>query len=96
MKPKKNTPASLRMPDDLLAKVEKAMLMTGLSQAEILRLCLAIGLEDLRRAEYDIPSAVVDKAEHTKSGLALVADDGNNTPPMPPQASGTNYSKGRK
>jgi hypothetical protein len=94
MKPKKNTPASLRMPDELLEKVEKAMRETGLSQAEVLRLCLAIGLEDLRRAQYDIPSAVVDKAEKANRIVTLAAED-NEPAPAPEQKTGITYPKGK-
>jgi predicted DNA-binding protein len=63
MSAKKRTPASLRMDERLSAKVEAAMEATGLSQAEILRMALAVGLEDMRRIDYDLASAIVNQAK---------------------------------
>jgi len=54
--------APIRMSPDLKAKVDLAVEMTGISQAEILRLALAIGLEDLRRVAYDLPALVSKEA----------------------------------
>lgn len=54
------------MDSRLLEKIELAMKETGLSQAEILRLALAVGLEDLKRCDYDIAGAIVDKAKPIK------------------------------
>jgi hypothetical protein len=50
--------APIRMSPDLAAKVEEAKRLTGLAQADILRLALAIGLEDLRRVGFDLPKAI--------------------------------------
>jgi SOS-response transcriptional repressor LexA len=55
--------APIRMSPDLMAKVAEAVNMTGQKQAEILRLCLEIGLEDLRACKYDLPKLVADTAK---------------------------------
>jgi SOS-response transcriptional repressor LexA len=60
--------APIRMSPDLMAKVAEAVNRTGQKQAEILRLCLEIGLEDLRACRYDLPKLVADTA------MALRAD----------------------
>ncbi len=50
------------MDPDLLEHVKLAAERTGLAQADILRLCLAIGLEDLRKLDYKIPSVLSEAA----------------------------------
>lgn len=60
--PVKKVSAPIRMEPALAAKVAEAVNQTGLSQAEIMRLALAIGLEDLRRVGYDLPSLVSTSA----------------------------------
>lgn len=62
--------APIRMSPDLAAKVEEAKRLTGLSQADILRLALAIGLEDLRRVGFDIPKVVSLAARQDLEDLA--------------------------
>jgi len=51
------------MDERLMSKVEHAMEATGLSQAEILRMALAVGLEDMRRINYDLAGAIVNQAK---------------------------------
>jgi hypothetical protein len=80
MSAKKRTPASLRMDERLLAKVEVAMQATGLSQAEILRIALAVGLEDMRRIDYDIAGAIVDKAKPASSQVSYLKVTEDETP----------------
>ena len=60
--PVKKVSAPIRMDPALQAKVSEAVELTGLSQAEIMRLALAIGLEDLKRVNYDIPALISQSA----------------------------------
>ena len=46
----------LRMSKDLADAIKRAATKTGLPQAEIIRLAIAAGLEDLRRIDWDLPS----------------------------------------
>lgn len=54
--------APIRMSPELMDKVTEAANRTGQKQAEILRLCLEIGIEDLRSCGYNLPKLVADTA----------------------------------
>ena len=58
----KRVSAPIRMSEELAEKVQEAARRTGLAQADILRMALAIGLEDLKRVDYDIPRLVSEAA----------------------------------
>jgi len=58
----KQVSAPIRMSPALLAKVTEASRLTGMSQADVLRLCLAIGLEDLKKVKFDLAKLVSDVA----------------------------------
>lgn len=60
--PPKKVSAPIRMSPELLEKVAEASRRTGLAQADILRLALAIGLEDLKKIDYKIEGAISDAA----------------------------------
>ena len=53
----------IRIDADLEAKIEEAARMTSLSKADVMRLAMRIGFEDLRRINYDIAGAVLDAAK---------------------------------
>lgn len=93
--PPKKVSAPLRMSPELLEKVQLASDRTGISQADILRLCLAIGLEDLRRIGYDLAGAVLDTSRQTATTrLAAVADLPNEH--APPARKRVRYPSGGK
>ncbi len=53
----------IRIDAELEAKIEEAARMTSLSKADVMRLAMRIGFEDLRRINYDIAGAVLDAAK---------------------------------
>jgi predicted DNA-binding protein len=59
--------APIRMSPELMEKVSEAVKRTGHKQAEILRMCLEIGLEDLSACKYDLPKLVADTARALRS-----------------------------
>ena len=59
----KSSPVPIRIEPDLEAKIEEAARLTGLSKADVMRLAMKIGFEDLRRINWNIPGAVVDAAK---------------------------------
>lgn len=69
MAPPKQVNAPIRLTPEMQAKISDAARLTGLSQADVMRLCLAIGLEDLRKVGWDIARAISDAAE--SSGIKL-------------------------
>jgi DNA-binding MurR/RpiR family transcriptional regulator len=60
----------IRIDADLEAKIEEAARMTSLSKADVMRLAMRIGFEDLRRINYDIAGAVLDAAKPVPSPLS--------------------------
>jgi len=50
------------MPPEIMEKVAEAARRTGLNQADIIRLSAQIGLEDLRRINFDIPKLISESA----------------------------------
>lgn len=60
---KSSKPVPILIPPDLADKIDQVSTFTGMSKAEIMRLAMRIGLEDLRRCNYDIAGAIVDQAQ---------------------------------
>lgn len=56
-------PIPIAMPNALAEKIKNVCDITDLKQQEVIRLAIAIGLEDMKRANYDIAGAIVDAAE---------------------------------
>lgn len=52
----------IRMDEELKNKLDKAAELTGLSLQDISRLCLQIGLADLRRVNFDLATAIATQA----------------------------------
>lgn len=72
----KRVSAPIRLDPELLEKVKEAAKKTGLAQADVMRLCLAIGIEDLRRVNFDLVKLVADAAQVERSHAILkVAED---------------------
>jgi hypothetical protein len=70
-------PTPIAIPNDLAEKVQIAAELTHLSKQDIMKLAMRIGLEDLRRCNYDIAGAVVDRSDAAKDEIALLADKGS-------------------
>jgi hypothetical protein len=68
----------IRMSAGLKKALQQASELTDFSLQDLARLALKIGLEDMRRCNYDLAGAIVDKSEATKesqrSGLMLAAE----------------------
>jgi hypothetical protein len=62
----KPIPSTIKFSPELQEKIAEAAKITGLPKQELIRLCTAIGIEDLRRINYDIAGAIVDKAKAMK------------------------------
>lgn len=67
-------PIPIALPTDLLAQIDQAHQLTGLSKADIMRLCMRIGLVDLRAAEHDFPGIVKRIADDKGVSFQAFAD----------------------
>ena len=63
MKEKKSIPSTVKFSLQLQEKIDEAANKTGLPKQEIIRLCAAMGLEDLRKLDWDIPRALSDASD---------------------------------
>jgi hypothetical protein len=74
MNPKKppTMSAPLRMPKELMARIKAVAAEMEMSDQEVMRLCLKVGLEHLKRIDYDLAKAVVDAAEKTKAAGMII------------------------
>lgn len=54
----KDPPIPIRIPADLLASIDQVAGLTKLSKQDVMRLCMRIGLVDLKAAEHDFPGIV--------------------------------------
>ena len=52
----------LRFEPALLEKINEAAKRTGLSKADVMRLAMETGLEDLRRLNFDLPALISETA----------------------------------
>lgn len=75
----KKVSAPLRLSPELMAKVKLACEITGESQADILRIALGMGLEDLKRLNYDIHGTLSRAANsHPHVGILPHTAEGEN------------------
>lgn len=58
----KSVITQLRFEPALLEKITEAANKTGLSKADVMRLAMETGLEDLRRIHFDLPSLISSTA----------------------------------
>ncbi|MBK8037713.1 MAG: hypothetical protein IPK22_11345 [Verrucomicrobiaceae bacterium] len=96
-------PTPIRLPSDLLSEVEAATLFTGLSQQEVMRLAMRIGLVDLRAAK-DIAAVIQEAA--TDKGASFLAyarqqlfrteAQSDDAAPLPPRQEITDYRASTK
>jgi predicted DNA-binding protein len=91
----KRVSAPIRMSPDMLEHVNTAAQRTGLSQAEILRLALSLGLEDLRCIDYDLTSVIAAAArQRSSSGSSATKPDSHASQVIYPDlATGTHSAK---
>ncbi len=69
-------PTPIAIPNDLAEKIEKVAALVHLSKQDVMKLAMRIGLEDLKRCNYDIAAAIVDRA-HQKDDIALLSEKGS-------------------
>ncbi len=65
--PDDKIPSSVKFSKDVNAKITEAAKRTGLSKQNIIRICTAMGIEDLRRLGWDIPGHLSAAAEQTRA-----------------------------
>lgn len=51
-------PTPIAIPNDLAAQIEEVSTLTGLSKQDVMRLCMRIGIVDLKAADHDFPGIV--------------------------------------
>ncbi len=68
----------LRFEPSLLEKITEAAKRTGLSKADIMRLSMETGLEDLRRMNFDLPALISQTARDLSAPPGYRAEDVNN------------------
>jgi DNA-binding MurR/RpiR family transcriptional regulator len=71
----------LRFEPALLEKITEAANQTGLSKADIMRLSMQIGLEDLRRIDFDLPSLISSSARRQDADAE--GEEGENDSTLP-------------
>jgi DNA-binding MurR/RpiR family transcriptional regulator len=70
----------LRFEPALLEKITEAAKRTGLSKADIMRLAMETGLEDLRRLQFDLPTLISQSARLSRTAISYApADHANET-----------------
>jgi hypothetical protein len=65
----------LAIDPELDATITEAAQKLGLPKSEVMRLALAIGLEDLRKIDFNLARLVSDAARPSAPHLSMVADD---------------------
>lgn len=93
---KRSRPIPLAVPDELLSRLDEAALRMGRTRAQIMRDAIEIGLEDLRRCDYDLASAVVDKAHAVRTQLLPIAAEKSSPEPVATAVERVTYPAGRK
>ena len=66
MSTKPSPPIPIRLSPALLEKIQLAADLMGRTQQEVMRLAMEVGLEDLKRCNYDLAAAIVDAARADK------------------------------
>ncbi len=65
----------LRFEPSLLEKITEAAQRTGLSKADVMRLAMETGLEDLRRLQFDLPTLISQSACLARTSLSYTTSD---------------------
>ena len=77
MKKPKVVSTPIRMDASMLARISEASRLTGLTQAEVMRLAIAAGLADLAKVGYDLGNLISNAA-----GQAHPPDEPAKKPPL--------------
>ncbi len=93
---KRSRPIPLAVPDELLSQLDEAALRMGRTRAQVMRDAIEIGLEDLRRCDYDVAAAVVDKAQAARARLLPIAAEKTAPTPATPPAERVTYPPARQ
>jgi hypothetical protein len=88
----------LRIEPDLAKAIDDAALLTSLFKQDIMRLCMRIGLVDLRAAEHDLPGIVKRIADDKGVSFQAYAKAQTAQPegPLPPRREVRYESTGRR
>lgn len=70
----KPIPSTIKFSLEIQEKITEASKKTGLPKQEIIRLCTAIGIEDLRKVGWDLAKVISDAAEKRATRIELVPD----------------------
>ncbi len=93
---KRSRPIPLAVPDELLNRLDEVALRMGRTRAQVMRDAIEIGLEDLRRCNYDLAGAVVDKAHAARARLLPIAAEKTTPVPVTTAVERVTYPDGRK
>jgi predicted DNA-binding protein len=93
---KRSRPIPLAVPDELLNRLDAVAARMGRTRAQIMRDAIEIGLEDLRRCDYDLAGAVVDKAHAARAKLLPIAAEKPSPCPAAAPVERVTYPAGRK
>jgi hypothetical protein len=63
----------LRFEPALLEKITEASQKTGLSKADVMRLAMETGLQDLRRLQFDLPTLISQSARLSRTSISYPA-----------------------
>lgn len=66
---KSSKPIPIAIPNELLAHIDRVVKLTNKSRAEIMRQAMEVGLEDLRRCNYDVAGVIVDAAKGSSANI---------------------------
>jgi len=75
----KDPPIPIRIPFDLLKSIDEVSTLTGLSKQDVMRLCMRIGLVDLKAAEHDLPGIVKQIADDKGVSFQAFAKNASQT-----------------
>lgn len=67
---KSSEPALLAIPNELHAKITMVAERRKTSKSEVMKLAMEISLEDIKRINYDVAGAVVDKAKGSVGNIS--------------------------
>lgn len=94
MSDKQTVSFPVRLPQELDAKLNAAAELLDLSKQALMRLCLGIGLEHIRRCDYDLASAILDATHgphlekpHQSAGQAALPLAAEDPPEKTPEGS---------
>ena len=66
---KSSKPIPIAIPNELLAQIDRVAGLTNKTRAEVMRLAMEVGLEDLKRCNYGVAGAIVDSAKGSASNV---------------------------